>query len=126
MQFDIRDPVYGRIYCVYIGNRNECIKKIDKRFHLSKSLGSKIPEGSAGLALEVESKDEEFISILWSSDININYITHECMHLCYMTLHRAGIDLSDDTNETYAYYLGFLVRDIVDNINKRITKCAKK
>ena len=39
-------------------------------------------------------------------------VAHECLHATYNVLGLSGVSLSDSSEETYAYYLDWMVREI--------------
>lgn len=47
---------------------------------------------------------------------SIGVINHEIFHLTYYIMHRAGIPLSDDTDEAYAYELDYISSQIYKHI----------
>ena len=49
--------------------------------------------------------------MIWFNDKkpDPNTIAHECLHMCRYVLQTSGIPLIEETEEAYAYYLGYLV-----------------
>jgi hypothetical protein len=45
-------------------------------------------------------------------------IVHECFHAISYTLRSRGIKLTDDSDEAFAYALGFLVDEIFQNLRR--------
>lgn len=53
-------------------------------------------------------------------------ISHECFHIVNYILKARGLTLSDDSEETYCYLLGFLVDHVNAAYRKAILKKNKK
>lgn len=52
--------------------------------------------------------------VIWfHSKKDISTICHECFHAAYHLLTHCGIPLKEDTEEVYAYYQGYLVKEVL-------------
>lgn len=75
-------------------------------------------DGSTGVALWLESdkllKDGRFI------------LDHEIHHLHFHALETAGIKLSEETQEAYAYYFQYLKKKIMKELTRVRRKTTKK
>lgn len=53
----------------------------------------------------------------WNSDASdYGTLSHELFHAVDMNLRSKGITLSDDSDETYAYHMGFFTREFLHKI----------
>ena len=52
------------------------------------------------------------IGVIYTNSRKPDVVAHECLHAVSYFLRHKGIPLNDDTEEAYAYYLQFLVRQI--------------
>ena len=48
----------------------------------------------------------------------IGVFSHEISHLCFSVLRDAGMKFSDDSEEAYSYYIGYLTRIILEKLIK--------
>lgn len=46
-------------------------------------------------------------------------VAHECFHAAHYILGRTGLKLTDDSEEAYAYYLEYLIREISYSIARK-------
>lgn len=60
--------------------------------------------------------DNNFIWLkdFYPSPVAMEQLTHECFHLTHHHLDFKGIKLSKDTDEVFAYFLGFIVGEILE------------
>jgi hypothetical protein len=61
------------------------------------------------------------LGIIWSSDKTINLV-HEIYHACAWALRNRDIYLTEDTEESYAYYYTFLYRTIMEKVRENKVK----
>jgi len=50
---------------------------------------------------------------------DVGTIAHECFHIAHFMFDSIGIYLSDDSQETYAYYIEYLVETIYNELNPK-------
>lgn len=87
-----------------------------------KQLKCKIEEkktekgGGFNVFMHGKNQDTE-VCYIWAN--NKRDIVHECMHAISYTLRHRGLPLNDDTEEAFAYAIGFLVDQIFSNIKVR-------
>ena len=65
------------------------------------------------------------LGIIWASDKTVNLV-HELFHACAWTLRNRDIELTQDTEETYAYYYAYLYRTIKEELYKQKETKRKK
>lgn len=51
--------------------------------------------------------------VIFNTKTSYNVIAHEVTHLVYSILSTRGMNLADETNETYAYCIGYVVESIL-------------
>jgi hypothetical protein len=118
IHFEIEDDVFKKHFDVYIGNRAKVIKMFEKRYPPLKGCDTFEP-GYAGLCVQLRTTDDEGATfVLWMDSLNYEVIVHELFHAVYDALKIDGIRLTDDTNECFAYYLGFLFKKVREGISK--------
>jgi hypothetical protein len=122
LNFEFTDLVFNRYYDIYIGDKDICRKIINRKYPGDSSqLFNK-----DGVSAVFHFDGGSDISVIWISFLEDDIIAHECLHATSSVLQEAGLKHTEETEEVYAYYLGFLVRKINENIEKRNKKCKKK
>ena len=81
------------------------------------SIGIDVTEGDEIEASVIEDPDG-MINLIITPTANINTICHESFHIANTILTKAGLTLSDSSEEAYAYLIGW----VSDKINKVIKK----
>ena len=100
----IKIPIYGRqLRIVICDNIQTGLKK----------LGLEVFDGEEVEASVVEDQDG-IINLVISPDADINTICHESFHIANGILDDAGMKLCDNSEEAYAYLIGW-VSEIVHN-----------
>ncbi len=66
--------------------------------------------------------DHNFAILALHHDFKIADLVHELMHLTYMMLSRYGINLSDETHETYAMQIDSLFRIVISLLKEHKVK----
>lgn len=59
------------------------------------------------------------VNKIWNSDNDINTFAHESFHAAVDILEACHIKLSDDTNEVFAYLIGYFTECVNKTANKR-------
>ena len=117
LNFQITDNIYQKEIDIYVGDRVRSEQIIRKKYNLT-SKDEIFPVTWGGGTLFLETPDGDMAFIIWFSCPISSYIAHECMHATYYILHGLGLDLTDNTQEAYAYYMGFLCKEIYSHITK--------
>lgn len=60
----------------------------------------------------VFSCEEDLYAILLAEDAGIDTVAHECFHAIMEILHRVGLKYSEDSEESFAYSLGYLTKEV--------------
>lgn len=103
----IQIPIYRQTFDVLIGDRQEAREYIKNGCGFD--MGDKVPDGT------VVSDDESGHCYLWLPDeTHSMMISHECFHLTHSTLDRAGLFLSHQSEEAYAYLLQWFIEQVYD------------
>lgn len=110
--FQVTDNIYNRIVDVYIGDRKKTISCINKKYDLKESIKKSITTVSGGVTILLKSEDDNEYYIVWLEQVVDEYIAHECFHLVYMIMNALSITLQESNQESWAYYIGFLVKEI--------------
>ena len=80
-------------------------------------IEEKETETGGGFNVFIQGKNQDTeVCYIWAN--NKRDIVHECFHAISYTLRHRDIPLNDDTDEVFAYALGFLVDEILKNIRR--------
>jgi len=71
-------------------------------------------ETGGGFNVYTCGKEKTEVCYIWAE--NKRNLVHECFHAVSYTLRHRGIPLNDDTEEAFAYAIGFLADEIFKNI----------
>lgn len=115
----IRISVYDKTIVVAIGDFNaEAIaehitNKKEASFFLKQSQQADL-SGYDGFVFNTGSGN----NVLWlqnapKSEVDVNTLSHEAFHAAYDILKRVGVPLGDDSEEAYAYLIGYIVEQVV-------------
>lgn len=117
----IRDSLY-RSYIIFIYDedgvkikaylKNKSTVDIDE--HL-KSDAFVIPMGTKSCCLVINKPHESFESTL----------VHECVHVAYRILSESGMELTDASEEAYAYFIEWLFNECLTRRNKLIARAKQ-
>lgn len=61
---------------------------------------------------------KDCLIVLNQKKATADVMAHECMHAVHHTMQAIGIVLSDDSEEAYAYFFGWLFNEIISFIKK--------
>ena len=102
------DPVFGQEYCVILVRTHREFVQIAK-----KETGFDVEPGEriAGELHGLHSDKNPDLALIWSSDKDTNLV-HELLHATAWILRNRCIYLNEESEETYAYYLTYLLRNI--------------
>lgn len=105
------EPLFCVVIYVYPNTTAEEVKKLSTNsdeFHNENTVASvlTLEDGNYVLAFFNSSNHKDH-----GDDIN-TILLHECFHLSYKILSTAGIELSDETEEVYAYYQQYIFKQI--------------
>lgn len=110
--FEIEVPIYNSTITVVVGEDYDeflaFLKKQKLRWASRYELGSK--------ADAVTNNTKTGIIIRFKDNPPAGTIAHEAFHSVFMILHDAGLAVSDDSQEAYAYLIDFVVSQIHKNI----------
>ena len=81
----------------------------------------KVMKRQFNLNIEVDPKDGHFrviekhgipIGVIWAKRNQPDSIAHECFHAASYFLRSRGVELSDESDEAFAYLMSYLIRAI--------------
>lgn len=105
----------ANIYVSYGVSKDDFIKQIKKYLGLDYDK-DKLRNGK--MAVFFNDKGEEIVWI-WTESKQVDILAHEASHATNYILSRAGIKLSDDSDEAFAYYIQYIINKVIDkNKNK--------
>jgi hypothetical protein len=109
------------LWLLWPAQNKEVDEFIKKRF----AIKEQTRDGAfQGRFIEIyDSADEEWAGLIalrqWKGTPNdYAVLAHECLHAVRWFLDSRGIELKDETDETYAYFLGSLVRRCAERMNR--------
>lgn len=108
----IFEPVYQQNY-YYFNCKTE--KDYNRLLKMRFKLDRKVRGRDGGF--EVYENTGTDVGFIWTR--NGNNLAHECFHAISYCLRRSGIELSDATEESYAYLLQFLVKEIKEQLRSK-------
>lgn len=106
----IKIPIYGRELRIVI------CKDIQSGF---KKLGLEDVNGDE-LEASVVEDDNGVINLIIRPDADINTICHESFHIANGVLDDAGMKLCDNSEEAYAYLVGWVAEQVQKEIKKNL------
>jgi hypothetical protein len=121
---EIFDPIHNqRYWFVKCKSGQEFSKILNQIIPNYKDLveDSDDSEEAGGECLDLV-LDGRLIVVLWSS-LDLNTLTHECLHAILFSVKSRGISKDDD--EALCYMLGFLVGEITKKLNVSLKKERK-
>jgi len=102
---------YDRDLFVSIGvSKEQLIKDIKKE--IKQDTTKEFDGNERGALFSFKRKNEEVIFWLWVPRINRRTIAHEVWHATKAVLYYAGVELSDNSEESFAYLNGYLTEII--------------
>ena len=126
MRFQVPIDIYNQVLNVVVIDTNFTTAQFVKEFGLSKGYISEIKNSEAMfliLGKKNQNKDEILFLIFKKKRIlkntlseNINTISHECFHFVHYLLDFMGSKLDSNSEECYAYLMGFVTEKVFDII----------
>jgi len=109
----ITDHIYGTDIILCIGEDKEFISFVKKNFtDLVDVVEQSLESECLGLTC-LNPNTKTIVIYFWNNqDKNrlLNTVTHELFHATHAIMTRVGIKLSDDSEEAYAYLIGYLTQ----------------
>ncbi len=106
----IHEPLFNSDFLIHKGGSvNDLIKSYSKKVGIEPHL---LPEASGRVGHTCFCTHTKSVGIWISERATIGVISHEVFHAVHSLMHRSGLKLNFQNDETYAYYLQFLVDKI--------------
>jgi hypothetical protein len=115
VNFEFLDETYGVVYDVYIGDREVCASLVLDKYNTN--IIDK--ENCFGETALIQHGDWIKI-VVFLKQMNVYDLVHECLHATSFIMHYIGCDLTEETNEQYAYYISYLTRKIAETYKERV------
>jgi len=113
IDYKIKIPIYDHTVFIHVGkdfNLN------DYEYLLSKEALESTVNDYDGAIFECQHKSESLL-YLEKFDINspkdISILAHECLHLTFYILSNVGINFNWNSEESFTYLHGYLVKEII-------------
>ena len=110
----IYDEVFQTNYYVYYGVKPSEYKDEVIRITGSEADDLNLIDGK----MNVYENEGIPIVFIWTRKKSVSCLAHECMHAVHYTLNDKWLELSDKTDELYAYYMQYLMREILEGDKK--------
>jgi len=110
--FEIEVPIYNSTILVVVGEDYDEFMAFLKAHKLR--WASKYELGSKADAVTNNTKCG--IIIRFKDNPTAGTIAHEAFHAAFMSLHDAGLAVTDDSQEAYAYLIDYIVSQIHKNL----------
>lgn len=98
------------IYVSYGITADEFLKSV--KYHCSVEL-KETPEDKYGRMTVLYNPDGAEIIWLWLREKNVSELAHEALHAVHYDLKNKGMNLTDDSEEAYAYYIQQIIREVL-------------
>jgi hypothetical protein len=115
--FSIKDEIFNVSLFIYIGERKETEKLITKKHKIDPPL--LLSEEYAGCSMELKADDGSHIFLIWVLNEDAEFLVHESFHSVCRILENRELKLNTETEELYAYYLGYIIKNIQQHLEKR-------
>lgn len=114
----LEDPVYNRCIYLAVGPQKETFEKCEKILNYTEGFLEVIPRRLGCMMLM-----QDGAMILWMPKFkwtisDIDTLTHEIFHLTYAVMSEVGVRLCDNSEEAFAYYQGYITRQILTIMKK--------
>lgn len=120
--FIVDIAVYDRQVLVSVGQTREQLNRtIQKYFPKQRIKGVKYHLLKNEDAWHAPLQYGNGLIILSQYDFNVDTVStvvHEAVHIASKMLHYVGVALSEDSEETFAYTIDYLTREILTQLNK--------
>jgi hypothetical protein len=111
----IYDFTYRQNYYFIPAKTHKEYREICKK-QLRNDIAPRDKETGGGFNVFNYRKDKTEVCYIWAS--SKRDIVHECFHAISYTLRNRGINLTDDSDEAFAYSIGFLADEIMKSWRK--------
>lgn len=111
---NIEIDIYGEVLTLLIHNTLEEAVKISSKLHKYNKEHSF--KGYSGLTFVDVSED--ICHIVLKCDATLNIVSHECFHATCGILRQRGIELTEYSEEAFAYLHGFIVEKVWNELEK--------
>lgn len=111
---NIRIDIYGEVLTLLIHNTLEEAVKISSKLH--KYNGEYSFKGYSGLVFV--DVNENICHIVLKCDATLNIVSHECFHVTCGILRQRGIELTESSEEAFAYLHGFIVEKVWNELER--------
>jgi hypothetical protein len=111
------DPIYCQDYLIVVSPTHAKFRKIVKEI-INYDIEKDEEDNTAGSFFGISNPKLGDLGILWTKNRQ-SVLVHEIFHLVAWTLRRRDICLdSESSEEAYAYYFGYIYREIKDRLNR--------
>lgn len=115
----ITEPIFRRKMWVVIGEQKKAIKRLGKEKELKDVFFGKSINSHGCVWITAGGRGVLWLENFKGRPQDYDHLCHEIFHLTYGMLDYVGVKLSDESEETFAYYSGFLTRTILEGIKKK-------
>lgn len=112
----IHNPIYPKAVVVFRGDSKKKMLKFFKQSFPEqhhKEIEDRFTAAYKGFTVILDCGD---VLIHLTNDAGTGTIVHECFHAVEFLFEYLGLEFGNPPNEAYAYYLAFLVKEVVNNL----------
>lgn len=128
-EITVRDETMNATVTAFVGSEEEILNSFKCFMHPDEEdkLKERILDGNTGAEFLLLEFDNSLCYTVYfkKEHINDGVITHEFFHAVCRMLNDKGILFSEQTEEVYAYVLGFMVNKFKAEYNKSLKKRGK-
>lgn len=119
MKFKIPVDIYKTSVIIVVGESDEVASKYFKRFYLDdEGIQGMCYDMGIGTEARTTLSDSRLCYVRFGENPTPECVAHELMHVTFDILRKVGISHTWESEESYAYLLGYLVKEFYRKINK--------
>lgn len=118
--FYLSDPVFLTGATFLVGSKKEMCKYIIEEtvVELDEEVKDYIENGDYD-ATVMPTEETEYLFVLFDKDMfSKQIVAHEMFHLVCALLNKHGVPFSEDTQETFAYMIGYYTKEFYKKVGK--------
>ena len=128
----IYDSMFHRFIHVFVGEQGDSYNKIKNIYKTGDWIGNIIrgkefkdyffDSSGCTMSLMDSSSEKESIIIVWVNTVDDDSLVHELSHVSAIILFNAGINHDIENQETFAYFIGNLYKEVIDTYKEEKEK----
>lgn len=100
----------------------QSLQKVLRRYHTDETIAMIIEDAPEGVKGWTRYMQNPYTLIVWMPSIpktaeDMSFLSHEIFHAAVALMNSIGASLSADSEEAYAYLIGFLTRKVIEGFS---------